>query len=422
MTDLDPETALLGIVLARPKLMVDLEDVAPNDFATPRNEALWSLMLWLSSKRMPPDPVTVSQHLGRITIPGVDGLWIADLVHLAPIGSDGRHYAHLVIEAATLRRLTVAGNRIVQLAQGGGDSQEIAEMARQEVDASSRSIATAELIGDNIDATIEALEADTPTSIPTPWNDLNHLIQGWRPGGLYIIGARPGIGKTLMGLQAAVGLTEHGIVPFHSLEMPREEVNKRVIAQLATVATTRMDRHELSERDWSQIAKARERLGSMRLSVDDRSAIRVVDIRSYARTLRRRGPVAGIVVDYLQLMVASRGDRRPRHEQVADWSRSLKILAKDLHVPVIALSQLNRASEQRTDKKPTMADLRESGSLEQDADVILLLHVEEENPVDMTVLVAKNRQGAPGIFKLERRGDIARLDPPQWRPSAMATS
>lgn len=420
MSDLDPERALLGVVLAMARMPDDL-DVAPEDFASPRHEALWGLLTWLDSQRMPTDPVTVLANLGRVTLPGVDAVWLADLVIGAPVRSLARHYGELVTEAATLRRLIAAGTRIVQLAQSGQGSQEIAEMARQEVDASSRSVASVSMIGDEIDATLTMLEEAAPTAIPSPWPDLDTLIQGWRPGGLYIVGSRPGVGKSILGLQTAIGLARHGLVAFHSLEMPRTEVHTRVIAQLANIPMTRMARRELASEDWRRIAGARATLAGLPLAIDDRSSIRPLDIRSHARTLARRGTLTGIVVDYLQLMESGRGDRRPRHEQVAEWSRQLKILAKDMSVPVIAMSQLNRQLEGRTDKRPTMSDLRESGSLEQDADVILLLHVDEDaDPSTMHVAVAKNRQGSTGVFKLERKGEVARLDPHQWHPRLTA--
>ena len=418
MNDLDPERALLGIILDRPKTLRDIEGVDGPDFAQPKHEALWDLMQWMDSQRMPPEPVAVAQHLSRITLPGVTADWLHSIYAAAPVGQPPHIYARMVRENATLRRLKAAGTRIVQLATEGGDSQEIAELARQEVDASSRAIATVSLIGDEIDDTLSMLEEPMPACVPTPWGDLNVLIQGWKPGALYIVGARPAVGKSLFGLQAAIGLADHGLVAFHSLEMPRAEVHTRVIAQMANVPMTRMDRREMSERDWQHIAGARAALGSMKLAIDDRGGVRTVDIRSHARTLARRGHLSGIVLDYMQLLSGSRGDHRPRHEQVAEWSRALKLLAKDLNVPIIALSQLNRQVEGRTDKKPSMSDLRESGSLEQDADVILLLHVdEEEDPSTLQVLVAKNRQGVTGPFKLERRGDVARLDPYKWRPS-----
>lgn len=417
----DPERALLGIILDRPKTLRDIEDLEGGDFANPRHEALWNLMQWMDTQRIPPEPTAVAQHLSRIELPGVDAMWLHDLYSGAPIAQPPHIYARAVRENATLRRLKAAGTRIVQLAEAGGDSQEIAETARAEVDASSRAIATIRLVGEEIDTTLAMLEEAAPQAIPTPWEDLNYLIQGWRPGGLYVIGARPGVGKSVAALQAALSLAERGPVAFHSLEMPREEVHTRMLAQMANVPMARMDRRELTERDWAKMAEVRERISRTPLAIDDRGAVRVVDIRSHARTLTRRGALAGIVVDYLQLMTAPRGDRRPRHEQVAEWSRQLKLLAKDLGVPVIALSQLNRQSEARQDRRPTIADLRESGAIEQDADVILLLHRDlEADPTTMHVLVAKNRQGTTDAIKLGFRGDVARLDPMRWSPTGVA--
>ena len=209
---------------------------------------------------------------------------------------------------------------------------------------------------------------------------------------------------------------------FNTLEMADREVVARTIAQTAEVPLGRLDgRSEVSEpvtqRDWDKIARVRDRLGTMRLSIDDRSSVTLTDIRSHARSLARKGPLAGIVVDYLQLMDQPRGDRRPRHEAVAEFSRGLKKLAKEMDCPVIALSQLNRASEGRQDKRPILADLRESGAVEQDADVVLLLHVPDETSTDMSMLVAKNRHGVVGAVDVTRRGEFARVETPEWRPS-----
>lgn len=417
---LDVERALVGISLNRPRDLADLE-VIGDDFTDVRLGALWDLMLDLEQQGHAPSATIVRANLHRLPVRGISEDDLIAMITDAPIGVPARPHAIEVRERGANRRLAMVGRKIVQLAESGGDSQEIAEMARAEVDASSRSVAEVRLIGEEIDETLAALSETAPTAISTPWPDLDFLLEGWRPGGLYIIGARPAVGKSILGLQAAVHLAETGHVAFHSLEMPRTEVHTRVIAQLTETPMTRMSRRQMSERDWKRISDARAQLAAMPLAIDDRSTVRPVDIRSHARTLARRGPVAAIVVDYLQLMSGARGDRRPRHEQVGEWSRQLKILAKELSVPVIALSQLNRQVEGRTDKRPTMADLRESGSLEQDADVILLLHVDEDaDPSTMHVLVAKNRQGATGPIKLERRGDVARLEPYKWRPSPLS--
>lgn len=421
MNDLDPERALIGAVLARPKTIRDVEDVDPADFRDPRLEELWRIMLWLDANRMPPEPVTVAQNLSRASVP-VDPTLVSDLYGAAPIGGLARLYASQVTNGATLRRLHQVSIRGAQLTEDGmGDAQAIQEEIRAQVDQASRAIAEVTTLAESIDETIEALEQPMPNYTPTPWPDLNYLIGGWRPGAMYIIGARPGVGKSLMGVQAALHLSRTGWCALHSLEMPRDEINNRVIAQIASVDQSRMQRRELSELDWTKIARARGTMDGLKLAIDDRSGVRVADIRSYARTLSRRGSLSGVVVDYIQLMLSVPGDRRPRHEQVADWSRSLKLLAKELAVPVIVLSQLNREVTSRQDKRPTIADLRESGALEQDADVIILLHVDEDDdPSKMLGAVAKNRHSQQGAFTLERRGDFARLDTPAWRRKQIA--
>ena len=221
--------------------------------------------------------------------------------------------------------------------------------------------------------------------------------------------------------QHSAGLPAHSPVVLDIAGLALSTADRRRLAHplvggLILFARNWQDRRQLTEQEWQRVSQARGRLSALHLAIDDRGAVRPVDIRSHARTLARRGPLAGVVVDYLQLMSGAHGDRRPRHEQVAEWSRMLKLLAKELQVPVIALSQLNRASEARSDRRPTMADLRESGAIEQDADVILLLHVDEEADATlMDVQVAKNRQGQTGALKLLRRGHVARLDNYEWR-------
>lgn len=177
----------------------------------------------------------------------------------------------------------------------------------------------------------------------------------------------------------------------------------------------------LTEHDWGKIAAQMPTLTDLRVSIDDRSAISLTDIKAHARSLSRKGPLSAVIVDYLQLMEALAGDRRPRHELIASYSRGLKVLAKEMNIPVIALSQLNRGPEARADKRPTLADLRESGAIEQDADVVLLLH--EANPddeTDLDIIVAKNRHGARGTLRVTRRGWYSRIDTPGWTPHRAA--
>lgn len=420
----DPEKALLGEILNRPKALQDVESLEAADFEQPRLGALWTLMQQLDGQRIAPSAMTVADHLHRIDLPGCDLVWLSEIATTGAGWQPTGVLSRMIQERATLRRLEQTGMRLVQLAQGGGDPQEIQEIARTEVDAASRAVASVTLVGEEIDATLESWESAAPPSIPTPWVDLNEFIAGWRPGALYVVGARPAVGKSLMGLQAAVGLAGHGHVAFHSLEMPRGEVHTRLVAQMSGVPQARIDRRELTEADWQRIVTARARIESLPLAIDDRGSVRLVDIRSHARSLARRGPLSGIVVDYLQLMSPTRGDKRPRHEQVGEWSRGLKLLAKEMGVPVIALAQLNRGSLQRADSVPTMADLKASGDIEQDADVVMLLHDNPAHPEDLDVIVDKNRQGQRGKVKLVRRGHISRVDTPGagWSPSRQAVA
>ncbi|MFC8732160.1 replicative DNA helicase [Luteimicrobium sp. NPDC057192] len=411
------ETAIVGIAMHDPTVIDDTHLSEP-DFRDARLGHLWDLMRHLRKDQSPTDPATLRAHLGRLPV-RIDPTWIADLYGSAPTTALADHYTRIVTDKATLRRIDAVATRLHQLVQADTPAGELVEIARAEIDATSVATADTGFLADDIDTTIDNLDT-TSTLTPTPWADLNHLIGGWRPGGLYIVGARPGVGKSLVALGAAIGLAGHGQVAFNSLEMTRQEVHERLFAAVARVDMGHLTRRELTPTDWDAIARHRQDIADLPISIDDRSAVTTTDIRSHARTLTRRGPLAAIIVDYLQLMTTGRGDKRPRHEVVAEMSRDLKILAKDLNVPIIALSQLNRASEARTDRRPTMADLRESGSLEQDSDVVLLLHVEENDPTEMQVAVAKNRQGATGALQLTRRGHYARLDNATWTPHAAA--
>jgi replicative DNA helicase len=256
-------------------------------------------------------------------------------------------------------------------------------------------------ITDEIADTIDAMQQPSK-AYPTPWALLTKAIGGFRAGSLYTIGARPGKGKTSIGLQCAMTLSRNGAVAFASLEMGRMELHKRIISIGASIPMESTMNNSLTQSEWERLARFKEEIRP-NIAIDDRAEVSIHDIRSFARSVNRVMPLRGVIVDYLQLM--SSKDNRPRHEIVAEMSRQLKILARDLEVPVIALSQLNRNSEMRSDKKPSLADLRESGAIEQDSDVVILLHQED----DLILLdIAKNRQGPPALVKLRWEGEYAR--------------
>lgn len=416
MPDLNPERALVGAAIRTPAALDDT-NATSDDFADIRLGALWGLITQMRNTGEPVDHTTINANLGRIPEierRGIGPGEIFDLYQAAPVAASADYYARLVVNDAARRKLVAAGTRIVQLADGDSaiDPAEIVEMARAEIDSTHRATATTRVVSDRIDATLDDLS--TPSrATPTPWGSINQLIDGWRPGALYVVGARPGVGKTILGVEAAIGLAQHGPVAFSSLEMPEAELHARLIARVAEVSISRLDRREVTPEDWKKIAAARQRL-NLDISIDDRGLVTTTDIRSHARSLSRRGQLAGIVVDYLQLMSSPRGDKRPRHEVVASFSRDLKLLAKELDCPVIALSQLNRGSMDRADKRPQLSDLRESGAVEQDSDVVILLHEDTDDDTKVSALVAKNRHGARGDVDLIRKGWHSALIEHQW--------
>jgi len=411
------EVALVGVAMHNPAILDDTT-VTDADFASPHAGAVWTLMQRLHRDRHPVDPATIVANLHRIDLKGITAVELADWYGSAPVGALADHYARLVAEHGARARLARIRPQIDDVLSADISAAEAVDIIRGHIDAVMASTtAGLGLMADTLGETIDALESPAPPAIPTPWADLNHIIGGWRPGGLYVIGARPAVGKSLMALGAALGLAEHGGVAWSSLEMPRQEVHERALSATSGVQLSQIKDHQLDEADWAKIAGAAARLSALPISVDDRAGVTATDVRAHARSLNRKHPLAGVIVDYVQLMAAPRGDRRDRHVVVGEFSRGLKKLAMEMHVPVIALSQLNRASEARMDRRPTMADLRESGALEQDADVIALLHIEEDDPSTLHVGVPKNRHGAPGAFKLIRRGHYSRLDNYQWTPT-----
>ncbi|TIH27049.1 replicative DNA helicase [Subtercola vilae] len=253
-------------------------------------------------------------------------------------------------------------------------------------------------------AAVELITTETVYS-PSPWPSLDEAIGGFRSGALYVIGARPGMGKTIVGLQIAIALGQGGVVAYNSLEMPKEELTVRGIASHANVNVSKLAKNRLDPDEWARVNASRPEFVS-EVFIDDRSSVGPSQVRQFARSVARKGDLKGIVVDYMQLMTSP--GKESRQEKVSEFSRQLKILAKDLKVPVFALSQLNRESESRSDKRPQLSDLRESGSIEQDADVVILLSRDEENN-DLWMDVAKNRHGATALVKMQWKGEFSKV-------------
>lgn len=419
--DIAAEMQVLSAAMADPRTLDDTGDLLrPADFYRPIHEHLWSLITRRHAAGQPVDGVAMADAITAEPTPGLDREYLHTVYSALVSSASAAYHAATVARHARARRLIETGTRISQAGYTAADDAQLdaaVEDARSSLDGTTGHDSGVALIGDDIEATIDSLDKPVET-IQTPWDSLNQVIGGWAPGRLYVVGARPGVGKSVVGIQAANDVASAGRgVYIASLEMSRQDIHLRLLANRCNIPYQRLEQRLLEERDWGRIASATGDIFGLPLAIDDRSDLTITQIRSRARTLNRRHPLGMIVVDYLQLMEGT-DHRKPRHEIVAGFSRSLKLLAKELAVPVLALSQLNRASEQRHDKMPSLGDLRESGAVEQDSDVVILLHrdLDSEHPDRLRMAVAKNRHGAPGGFRLDFEGHHMRIVEPRWTP------
>ncbi|AHB31672.1 DnaB-like replicative helicase [Arthrobacter phage vB_ArS-ArV2] len=423
--DVVAEQSVLGAMLISREAIPDIADILDGgDFYRPAHETIYRTILDVHAAGNPVDAITINDALSKMgEIQRVGGhIYTHELAGMVHSASSGPYYAEIVAHAATRRRLTAAGRKIQDLAQSGGDVDELVEASRREVDLTSRATGTAvQSFGETIDTMLDTLDEDI-NHRPTPWQAVNNIIGGLRPGALYVVGARPSVGKSVIALNLACELAKHGSVAFSSLEMSNNDVQIRAVSADLNLDVSRLIERRLTPGDWGKIRERRAAWQEVPLFVDDRSGVTITDIKRFARSVHRRRPLAGLVVDYLQLMAQPHGDKRPRHEFVADMSRQLKIMAMDMQIPVIALSQLNRASESRQDKMPMLSDLRESGAVEQDADVVILLHREimGDSRDDLSMLVAKNRHGATGLAELTFWGHYSKALDQGVNPHALA--
>lgn len=411
----DAERATLGAMLTAPRVIDDVaETITGPIYVQPRHELIHDAILALHLAGNPVDPITVADELqrrGQLDRAGGHAYLHQLAVDIATPGS-ASYYARLIDQAHTLRRVEQIGMRVTELGRTHTDNPiEHVNAARDELDSlvtNDRSdIPNEQAVYD----AVEDLESDP--GLTTPWRELTDTLAGWKPGALYIIGARPSIGKSVIGngivLDAA---RRHTTGMLFTLEMSRSETYHRLFANVGDVDNKRIQHRTLTDHDYAKIADASAQLAALPLRIDDRSALTVAQIRAAIKAEQRKRDVGVVVIDYLQLLTPPPATgKEDRRVQVDSISRNLKALAKDCHVPVIALTQLNRNSESRNDKTPTMADLREAGGQEQDADVVMLLHRDlREDPDRMQLIVAKNRHGALRRITLRFRGMFSRAE------------
>lgn len=399
------QSALGGMMLSKDAVADVIETLRGVDFYLPKHEVIFDAILALYSHGEPTDVIAVSDELTKTgalqRAGGAD--YLHTLTALVPTAANAGYYASIVAERALLRRLVDAGTRIVQLGYAGeGDAVDLVNNAQAEIYSVTGSVTSEDYLplSQALLGAVEQIERnrgddDTLAGVPSGFADLDAVTNGFRPGQMVIIAARPGMGKSTLALDfarsAAIGHKLPTII--FSLEMGRTEIAMRLLSAESSVPLSALNKGDVDQRDWTTIAATQSRVSEAPLYIDDSANLTLVEIRAKCRRLRQRDGLKLVVIDYLQLMTS--GKRvESRQQEVSDLSRALKLLAKELQLPVVALSQLNRGPEQRADRRPMLADLRESGSIEQDADLVILLHHEAEKEGEVELILAKHRNGA----------------------------
>lgn len=425
--DLHAEQSVLGAMMLSKDAIADVvEQVREDDFYRPAHGTIYAAIIDLYGKGEPADAVTVASELTRSgDLTRVGGApYLHTLVSLVPTAANASYYARIVKERAILRRLVEAGTRIVQMGYSGeGEVDDVVDRAQAEVyEVTERRTSEDYLpLRELMDGALTEIEAISNrgghmVGVPTGFADLDSLTNGLHPGQLIILAARPALGKSTLALDVAraASIKNNLTSVIFSLEMSRNEIIMRLLSAEAQVALHHMRSGSMSDNDWTKLAAKMGTVSEAPLFIDDSPNLTMMEIRAKCRRLKQRHDLRLVVVDYMQLMTS--GKRvESRQQEVSEFSRSLKLLAKELEVPVIAVSQLNRGPEQRTDKRPMLADLRESGSLEQDADMVILLHREDayerESPRagEADFIVAKHRNGPTSTITVAFQGHYSRF-------------
>lgn len=423
----EAEQSVLGSMLLSKDVIGDVGEILKGrDFYKPANETIFDIILGLYARGEPADPVTVAGELSRAgelqRVGG--GAYLHTLVSMVPTAANATYYARIVREKSLLRGLVSAGTRIVQLgyAEEGGDVDGLMDSAQAEIMAVSESRSGQDYV-DLSTLSEEALgelneiaaNKGKLTGVPTGFSDLDRLTQGLHAGQMVIVAARPAMGKSTLALDFCRSASIHHQIPaaIFSLEMSRSEIAMRLFSAETGVWLSKMRSGDMTANDWAVMSKRVSEISASPLYIDDSPNMSMTEIRSKCRRLKQQNGLGLVVIDYLQLMSSGRAVES-RQQEVSEFSRSLKLLAKELSVPVVAVAQLNRGPEARADHRPLLADLRESGSLEQDADVVLLLNRPEyydpdDRPGEADIIVAKHRNGPTDTIPVVFQGAQARF-------------
>jgi replicative DNA helicase len=427
----EAEQSLLGGLMLDQRAWDQIADVVSvQDLYRADHRLILGAIADLVERNQPPDAVTVAEHLQRLgQLEAAGGqAYLARLVQDTPSAANIRAYGRIVRDHAMLRQLIEIGGDIAASAHAteGRTVNEIVDLAEQRVfeiaDRGQRRGSGFKSLKQILPQTIDRLDVlshsnSDITGISTGFGEMDKMTAGLQRGELIIIAGRPSMGKSTLAINIAENAALGAQVPaaIFSMEMSAEQLSFRMVSSIGRVSANRLRTGKLSDEDWSRIDSAVSMMSNAPIFIDDSGALTPTEVRARARRLKREHGLGLIVVDYLQLMQVS-GTTENRATEISEISRGLKALAKELDVPVIALSQLNRSVEQRTDKKPVMSDLRESGAIEQDADLIVFIYREEVYEPDTPrkgiadIIIGKQRNGPIGEFRLTFLGEFTKFE------------
>ena len=423
--DLIAEQGVLGGMLLSKDAIADVvEIIRDRDFYRPAHELIYDAIVDLYGRGEPVDPVTVSAELtkrGDIARAG-GAPYLHTLISSVPTAANAGYYAKIVRERAILRRLVEAGTKIVQLGYASeGEVDDAVDQAQAEVysvterRANEDYVQLSTLLPAALDEIEKISQGVMGEGVKTGFKELDSLTNGLHPGNMIVLAARPAVGKSTLGLDIARYASIHkgDTSVIFSLEMSRSEITMRMLSAEARVALNNIRAGTLNDEEWARLARRMGEISEAPLFIDDSPNLSLMEIRAKARRLKQRHDLKLIVIDYLQLMTSGKRVEN-RQQEVSEFSRQLKLLAKELNVPIIAISQLNRSPEQRSDKKPMLSDLRESGSIEQDADVAILLHRDDlydnqNRSGEADLIVAKHRNGPTRTITVSAQLHFARF-------------
>ncbi len=420
------QSAIGGMLLSKDAVADVVETVRGLDFYIPKHEVIFEAVLNLYSHGEPTDVIAVTDELTKTAqLQRAGGAeYLHTLTGLVPTAANAGYYASIVAEKAVLRRLVEAGTRIVQMGYASeGEVVDLVNNAQAEIYGVTGGVEAEDYVPlvEAIDTAVDEIEKargrdGEMAGVPTGFAELDELTNGLHGGQLVIVAARPGLGKSTLALDFGRSATVKHHMPtiFFSLEMGRSEIAMRLLAAEASIPMHTLRKGAMEQRDWDKLAQVRGQIADAPLYIDDSPNMTLVEIRAKCRRLSQKVGLKMVIIDYLQLMTSGK-KVESRQQEVSEFSRALKLLAKELNVPVIALSQLNRGPEQRADKKPALSDLRESGSLEQDADIVILLHREDAyeresaRAGEADLIVAKHRNGRQDTIGVSFSGMYSRF-------------